>query len=81
MRSRSRSEESLKRPSGALIASIYPGSPASKAGLKAGDVLTKKNLRRIRPGSGLPPKYYEMLLGRVARKALKKGTPVSFDFI
>ena len=32
--------------------------------MKAGEVLTKKNLRRICPGNGLLPKYYEMLLGK-----------------
>ena len=32
--------------------------------MKKGDILTKKNLRAIRPGLGLPPKYYDMLLGK-----------------
>ena len=32
--------------------------------MKKGDVLNKENLRIVRPGLGLPPKYYEMLLGR-----------------
>jgi N-acetylneuraminate synthase len=47
--------------------------------VKSGDVLTHENLRAIRPGSGLPPKYFEQLLGkRVARDA-KAGTPVSWE--
>ncbi|MEX1153174.1 pseudaminic acid synthase [Parvibaculum sp.] len=56
--------------------SLYIG-----ADMKAGDVLTKDNLRRIRPGLGLPPKYYDMLLGRKVARDVAKGTPVSWDFI
>lgn len=47
----------------------------------AGEVLTRKNLRAIRPGSGLSPKYLEQLLGRKVRRAVKRGTPASLDWI
>jgi pseudaminic acid synthase len=47
--------------------------------LEAGDVLTSKNLRRIRPGDGLPPKYYDVLIGCKVSKAVKKGTPVDWN--
>jgi N-acetylneuraminate synthase len=46
-----------------------------------GDTLTPRNLRRIRPGRGLPPKYYDLLLGRRVAKAVKKGTPVTWDLL
>ena len=49
--------------------------------LKAGDILTEKNLRCIRPGFGLPPKHYERLLGQKVKKEVKKGTPMKFEFI
>lgn len=49
--------------------------------MKAGDVLTKGNLRAIRPGYGLSPKYFDVLLGKRVKKDLKKGTPISWDFI
>lgn len=49
--------------------------------MKAGEILTENNLRSIRPGYGLPPKYYEELLGRKVIKDIKKGTSVNFDFI
>ena len=49
------------------------------ADLEPGDVLTTQNLRRIRPGYGLPPKYYDLFLGRRVTQAVKKGTPVSWD--
>ena len=49
--------------------------------LKEGDTLTEKNLRRIRPGLGLPPKHYEFLLGKKVNCDLKKGTPMNFNFV
>lgn len=47
--------------------------------LQPGDVITRANVRAIRPGLGLPPKYLDMLLGRRVTKPVKKGTPVTFD--
>ena len=49
--------------------------------LEEGDLLTVANLRRIRPGLGLAPKYYEMLLGRKVKRAVRKGTPVTLELI
>ena len=49
--------------------------------LKASDVLTSRNLRCVRPGLGLPPKYYEMLLGRRVNRDVKKGTPMEWGLI
>ena len=49
--------------------------------LKAGDVLTKENLRSIRPGYGLVPKYYDMLLGKKVVRDIKRGDPVNWDLI
>ncbi len=49
--------------------------------LKAGDILTPSSLRRIRPGSGLAPKYYEMLLGRRVGRDISRGTPMSWDLL
>lgn len=49
--------------------------------LKAGDILTEHNLRSIRPGYGLPPKYYELLLGKKVNEDVPRGTPMSWDLI
>jgi pseudaminic acid synthase len=46
-----------------------------------GEAFTEENLRAIRPGLGLPPKYYEVLLGKKVRKNVKKGTPVTWELI
>jgi pseudaminic acid synthase len=49
--------------------------------MKAGDVLTPENLRNIRPGMGLPPKYYEVLLGRKMNRDVKKGEALSWELL
>jgi pseudaminic acid synthase len=49
--------------------------------LKTGDVLTSENMRCVRPGLGLPPKYYDMLLGRRVVRDAKAGTPMSWGLV
>ena len=49
--------------------------------IKAGEHLSMENTRPIRPGLGLPPKYYDLILNRRANVDLKKGTPLSWDLI
>jgi N-acetylneuraminate synthase len=49
--------------------------------MKMGELFNEKNLRCIRPGFGLAPKYYEMLIGKQAKVDLKKGTAMSFDYL
>lgn len=51
------------------------------ADMKAGDVLTAENLRVVRPGYGLAPKYYDLLLGRRVNRDLKKGTAVDWGVL
>lgn len=49
--------------------------------MNAGDVFTPQNLRRIRPGFGLPPKFYELFLGKKVKIPVKKGRRVTMDLI
>jgi N-acetylneuraminate synthase len=49
--------------------------------LAAGDVLTESNLRIIRPGLGLPPKYFESLIGMRVGRAVRRGTPMSWELL
>lgn len=49
--------------------------------MKAGDVLTENNVRSIRPGLGLAPKYYETVLGRKIKCDVLRGTALSWDMI
>jgi pseudaminic acid synthase len=47
--------------------------------LKAGDVLTKNNVRAIRPGLGLATKYLEMVLGKVVARDVVRGTALGWE--
>ena len=49
--------------------------------LKAGDVLTKDNVRAIRPGLGLPTKYLEQVLGRTVKQDVQRGTGLSWPLL
>jgi len=47
----------------------------------AGEILTEDNVRSIRPGYGLAPKNYEKVLGRKARHAIKRGSPLTWQIM
>lgn len=47
--------------------------------VKKGDKLTSSNIRAIRPGYGILPKYYNEVLGKEFTKDVKRGTPLSFE--
>lgn len=49
--------------------------------VRKGEVFSPDNVRSIRPGSGLPPKYYKMILGRKAKRAIRRGTPLKQDMV
>ena len=49
--------------------------------VEEGEKITLANVRVIRPGCGLPPRYLEVVLGMRARRAVGRGTPVSWDAI
>jgi N-acetylneuraminate synthase len=49
--------------------------------LKAGDVLTKENVRAIRPGLGLPPKHINNVLGKIVKQDVPRGTALSWNII
>jgi len=47
--------------------------------IASGECLTANNIRSIRPGYGLAPKYYESVIGKKAKIALKRGTALSLE--
>jgi pseudaminic acid synthase len=49
--------------------------------MKAGEVITEKNVRSIRPGFGLHPKFFNEILGKKVNSDLEKGTAVKIEMI
>lgn len=49
--------------------------------IKKGEKLTEQNIRIIRPGYGLQPKYFKEVLGQTALEDIKRGTPLKMDMI
>jgi len=49
--------------------------------MKEGDVITEKNVRSIRPGFGMHPKYYKDILGKKVKTNIVRGTALSKDAI
>jgi N-acetylneuraminate synthase len=46
-----------------------------------GEPFTAENVRSIRPGNGLPPRHLERILGRPAKRAIARGTPLSWELV
>lgn len=65
-----------EKPSLVFRRSLYVTSD-----MPAGARLTPENLRAIRPGRGLPPKYYDLLLGKRVRRDVRRGTPMTWDLL
>ncbi|MGK9431201.1 pseudaminic acid synthase [Bacillus atrophaeus] len=49
--------------------------------IKAGEIFTKENIKVVRPGYGLEPKYFDLIIGRTAKKHISAGTPLGWDYI
>lgn len=85
--------EGIRNVEKALGEVKYPTDPAKIKGrtacrslyvaedVKAGDVITEKNVRSVRPGFGLHPKFLPELLGKKVNRDLEKGTRMSMEFV
>lgn len=49
--------------------------------IKKGQVFTPQNVRSLRPGCGIPPRYFPFIIGRLASQDIKRGTPLSFGLV
>jgi pseudaminic acid synthase len=47
--------------------------------IEKGEILTNENIKRIRPGFGLHPKYFSHAIGKIASKELKRGDRLQLD--
>jgi N-acetylneuraminate synthase len=65
-----------EKPSLAFRRSLYVVK-----GVKAGEVLTREHVRAIRPGFGLPPKYFDQVIGMTATRDLAVGTPLDWPLL
>ena len=50
-------------------------------GMKAGDIITEMNVRSVRPGYGLHPKYLNEILGKKVACNLEKGERISLEYV
>lgn len=60
---------------------VFRRSLYATADIAAGEALSERNIRAIRPGLGLPPKHWDDLLGKRAKVAIKRGTALSWALI
>jgi pseudaminic acid synthase len=67
--------------SGELASRVFRRSLFAVKDIASGELLTQENVRSIRPGYGLAPKYLQDILGRRAAKAIERGVPISWDLI
>ena len=49
--------------------------------LKEGDIITKNDIRSVRPGFGLPPKYYDKLIGSKVAMSVEENSPVTWESV
>ena len=49
--------------------------------IKAGDIITEKNVRSVRPGYGLHPKYLKKILGKKLNRDLEKGDRMRLEYV
>lgn len=52
-----------------------------KQDIQAGERLTKEHIQSIRPGHGLPPKYFDTLIGREVKQDVTKGTALTWELL
>lgn len=60
---------------------VFRKSIFAVADIKAGETLTEHNIRVIRPGYGIKPKFWDKVLGKVAKSDIQRGMPLRFEDI
>ena len=59
----------------------YRRSLYAVTNIAKGEKITADNMRSIRPGLGLKPKYYDQAMGKTAKNDIDRGTPLSWDLL
>lgn len=60
---------------------VFRRSLFAVADIKKGDILSEENVRSIRPGHGIKPKYFKELSGKRATRDISRGEPLTEDFL
>ena len=60
---------------------IFKRSLYAQKDIEAGEVFTTENLKVIRPGYGLEPKYFDIVLGKTAKIKIIKGQPITWEIL
>lgn len=60
---------------------VFRRSLFAVADIKSGESFTSNNIRSIRPGNALSPKYIDDIIGRKATKNIKRGTPLNWTLV
>jgi len=72
---------SSRRPAAETGNRKFRRSLYATADIEPGQPFTRANVRSIRPGLGLPPRDLPTVLGRTARVAITRGTPLAWDLV
>lgn len=65
--------------SGEKSSTVFRRSLFAVKNIRAGEMFTEKNIRSIRPGDGIKPKYYREILGKKAKRDIEFGEPLVMD--
>ena len=71
----------FKRPTSESKNIIFRRSLYFVEDIKSGDVITKKNIRRLRPGYGISPKFLDQIINKKLKKSVERGDRVTWDCI
>ncbi|AMW35596.1 pseudaminic acid synthase [Haematospirillum jordaniae] len=74
-------KDELIRPKAETNSRVFRRSLYFVNDIKAGTPITPGDVRRIRPGYGLPPKHYDDIIGKTTSRDVERGQPVAWDDI
>jgi sialic acid synthase SpsE len=64
-----------------MASRIFRRSLFAVKDVKKGEVFTQENIRSIRPGHGLAPNYLNEVIGKRAKRAIRRGSPLAWELI
>jgi len=59
---------------------VFRRSIFAVSDIKKGEIFSERNIRCIRPGQGLPPKYFKIIVGKKASQDIERGTPINWNY-